>query len=250
MRRFYIEPDQVLASPPRITGPDVRHMKKVLRLVPGDRILLIDGTGYEYVAEIEDFSKHEAFIRIREKNLSKTESHLEIVIAQGFLKEKKMDNLVRHLTELGITRWVPMISERAVARPDPHRMAERIKRWESIAIEALKQCGRAKMPEITNMQTFGDILAGQEDYDSKLIFWENEIHPLEDSDFRKPKKILLLLGPEGGFTEKEASDAQHAGFTCLSLGPRILRSETAALSACTLVQYLFGDLKKVLDSRP
>lgn len=244
MRRFFIDPEELKKNRPRVIGPDVKHMKKVLRLTVGDRIFLIDGTGYEYVAGIRDISEHAAQVEIVSRQLSLTESPLQLTVAQGFLKDKKMDDLLRHLTELGMSRWIPVLCERAVARPDQRRMTERIKRWEAIAIEALKQCGRAKPPEINNTLTLSELLHTKEQYDRRLIFWENEETALDELEAGKPEKILILLGPEGGFSEREVADAQHAGFTSVSLGPRILRAETAALAACTLVQYLFGDIKK------
>lgn len=244
MRRFYIDPQTIGRSIPRITGPDVKHMKKVLRLAPGDRIILFDGTGFEYDARIAGFSENGAEVEILGHNRSETESSLELTIAMGFLKENKMDDLVRHLTELGMNRWIPVICERAIARPDEHRMRERVRRWETIAIEAMKQCGRAKMPEINGMQTFREVLLSAGEYDRRIIFWENETTPLLSQNIRNPQRVLLMLGPEGGFTNEEIEDARHAGFESLSLGPRILRAETAALAACTLVQYLHGDFKK------
>jgi len=243
MRRFYIDPEAIGHPVPRIKGPDVRHMRKVLRLTPGDLILLIDGAGYEYTARIAGYSGDEADMEILSRSYSAAESSLELTVAQGFLKEKKMDDLVRHLTELGISRWIPMISERVIARPDERRMGERIRRWEAIAIEALKQCGRAKVPEMSPMLTFREVIGSACNYDRKIIFWENETSPLAGTD-TPVRSVLVVLGPEGGLTKEEIEDARCAGFASVSLGPRILRAETAALAACALVQYLCGDLKK------
>lgn len=244
MRRFFINPEELEKNRPRVTGPDVKHMKKVLRLTSGDRISLIDGTGYEYVAEIRELSQDAALVEIVSRQWSLSESPLELTVCQGFLKDKKMDDLVRHLTELGMSRWIPVLCERAVARPDPRRMTERIKRWETIAIEALKQCGRAKPPEISDLMTLSELFEMKKVFDRRYLFWENEETPLDDPETGGSKKILILLGPEGGFSEREVADAQLAGFTSVSLGPRILRAETAALAASALIQYLFGDIKK------
>jgi 16S rRNA (uracil1498-N3)-methyltransferase len=244
MRRFYIDPAEMKNRPPTISGPDIRHMQKVLRHSPGDRVTLIDGTGFEYPAVIETLSRDTASFRIIEKKWSPTASPLEIVAAQAFLKDKKMDDIVRHLTELGFSRWIPFISERSVARPDQHRMTERMRRWEAIAIESLKQCGLSKLPVISPVMTFSDLVNTTEKYDGKIIFWEEEKTPLAELFPDKPGKILALIGPEGGFSSEEVQYAQRAGFKSVSLGPRILRAETAAITSIALIQYLYGDMKK------
>lgn len=244
MRRFYIDPAEIHKNQPQITGTDVRHMTKVLRHAPGDHVVLIDGTGFEYQAVIESLSREAARFSIIDKKRSETASPLELVVAQGFLKDKKMDTIVRHLTELGLSRWIPIISERSVARPDKRRMAERMRRWEAIAIESLKQCGLSQLPVISSTMTLRELLDSPEEYDGKIVFWEEEEAPLDDLYAQKPRKILVLIGPEGGFSAKEIELAQTFGFNSISLGPRILRAETAAIAACTLVQYLYGDIKK------
>ncbi|MFO8111814.1 MAG: 16S rRNA (uracil(1498)-N(3))-methyltransferase [Desulfosalsimonadaceae bacterium] len=244
MRRFYIDPAEIRKPQPMITGADVRHMKKVLRHAPGDRVILIDGSGFEYPAVIETIDRDTARFSILETIWSDTASPLELVVAQGFLKEKKMDVIVRHLTELGLSRWIPVITERSVARPDKRRMAERMRRWEAIAIESLKQCGLSKLPAISPVMTLQELVADPEEFDGKIVFWEEETAPLDALYHQKPDKLLVLIGPEGGFTSDEIQLAQAAGFKSISLGPRILRAETAAISACTLVQYLYGDMKK------
>ena len=244
MRRFYIEPAEILNQHPQITGNDVRHMRKVLRHEPGDQVLLIDGSGFEYPAVIETISKDTATFLIIEKKQADTASPLELVVAQGFLKDKKMDTIIRHLTELGLSRWIPLISDRSVARPDENRVAERMRRWENIAIESLKQCGLSKLPVISPLMTFEELVNSPEDYDGKIICWEEEKVPLAGLHPGKPQKILLVIGPEGGFSPEEIKYSQPADFKSISLGPRILRAETAAIAACTLVQYLYGDMQK------
>lgn len=232
---------------PQISGPDVRHMRKVLRHAPGDRVVLIDGSGYEYPAVIESLSLDTATFSVTGKIPSRATSPLELVIAQGFLKEKKMDTIIRHLTELGISRWVPVFSERSVARPDKKRLAERERRWETISIESLKQCGLSRLPEISQPIPMKDLLEDPEPCDGKVVFWEDETQPAKPVDAlfpAAPRKILVLIGPEGGFSSEEIEMAKAAGFQSASMGPRILRAETAAIAACTLIQYIYGDMKK------
>lgn len=244
VRRFYVEPGEAGKVHPQIKGQDFRHMQKVLRHEPGDRVILIDGSGFEYLSVIEKMDSGTAYLSVLEKRWSDTASPLELVVAQGFLKDKKMDTIIRHLTELGLTRWIPVISQRSVARPDHRRMHERMRRWKTIAVESMKQCGLSRIPLISDAMTFEALLDSGEEYDGKIIFWEEEKVPLKDLFPNKPRKLLVLVGPEGGFSPEEVDHAKAFGFSSASLGPRILRAETASIAACTLLQYLYGDMKK------
>ncbi|MBU1054528.1 MAG: 16S rRNA (uracil(1498)-N(3))-methyltransferase [Proteobacteria bacterium] len=252
MRLFYIEQSELAGTNPSIRGVDARHIINVLRLKPGDSIELFDESGIKYEARIVAVSSAKVDVNIVGQCNHVVESFLEIVVAQSFLKEGKMDNLIRQLTELGITKWIPFISERSVSRPDDKRLSNRTKRWEAIAKEATKQCKRAKSPKIGKTVSFKEILESEPGFDLKIIFWENEKNLLEIKDLGGKhgviNKILVMLGPEGGFTTNEVEKAKESGFLTAGLGPRILRAETASLSACTLIQFLFGDMgQKVLD---
>ncbi|QTA90883.1 Ribosomal RNA small subunit methyltransferase E domain-containing protein [Desulfonema magnum] len=155
-----------------------------------------------------------------------------------------MDNLVRHLTELGITEWIPFIAERSVSRPDKKRLASRMERWKKIAREAVKQCKRSHIPDIDTVLSFEELLHIGKAYDLKIVFWENEtmnfaFPQLHDKQYHT---IFVMLGPEGGFTSREIESALASGFVTAALGPRILRAETATIAASALLQYLFGDM--------
>jgi len=246
MRRFFIEESKIAGPTIIITGSDAAHIKKVLRMEPGDRIGLFDGRGFEYEARIENLFSGSVEVSITKRFLSASESPVQITVAQALLKDKKMDILARQLTEIGITKLIPFIAVRSVPRPDKKKLSARRKRWEKIAIEALKQCGRGHVTEIGETITFNDVINVDDECDLKIVFWENESKPVSDVvqqvNDGKCKKILSVLGPEGGFTEREIEDARACGFATASLGPRILRSETAAIAACTILQYLFGDM--------
>lgn len=246
MKRFFIDRAEVIRDLPKITGQEALHIAKVFRLKPEDLILLIDGTGMEYVAEITDVSKKEVSVKVREKYSTNTESPVRIAVGQGYLKDKKMDTLVRHLTEIGITRWIPVLSDYSVPQPDAKNNDPRIKRWETIAIEAAKQCGRTRIPEILPPMTFTRALEEHTDFDLKIVFYENENTQLGqtlNSSRQTPSSVFVLLGPEGGFSKDEVAQAKSCGFISASLGPRILRAETASISACALIQHLFGDMR-------
>jgi 16S rRNA (uracil1498-N3)-methyltransferase len=246
MRHFFIDPSPAKNSLVAIQQPEAHHIKNVLRLKPGDRIKLFDGTGLEYEAVIRKISAEEVDVEILSRIRATLRSGVQIMVAQAFLKEKKMDDLVRKLCELGVAKWVPFFSQRSIARPDASRLAGRIRRWHRIAAEALKQCRRIDLPEIAGALSFEEVLDFSKTCDLNIVFWENETSPLNSgmgsNEKHSIKKILLMLGPEGGFTQKEIDMAQHSGFVMAGLGPRILRAETATLAAVTLVQYLFGDM--------
>ncbi len=251
MRLFFIEESELSAPNPAVRGVDARHIINVLRLKPGDRIGLFDGTGKQYEAVISAITSARVDVSITGSFNPGVESPLELVVAQSFLKEGKMDDLVRKLTELGISRWIPFISERSVPRPDENRILARTKRWEKIAKEAAKQCKRVKITGIGKAVSFEDVIALEKDFDLKIVFWENEKNLLDPKNpapgHADLKKILVMFGPEGGFAVSEIEKAKESGFITAGIGPRILKAETATICACALMQFLFGDMGKNLD---
>ena len=251
MRHFFIDQSELAGPVPALRGADARHIINVLRLKPGERIGLFDGTGKQYEARISDLSSAKVEVFLLGSSDPGVESPLELVVAQSFLKERKMDDLVRQLTELGITKWIPFISERSIPRPDDKRLAAREKRWNNIAKEAAKQCKRVKITGIGKTVPFEEVIAFEKDFDLKIVFWENEKNLLDPkslaADHEDLKKILVMFGPEGGFSVNEIEKAKESGFITAGIGPRILKAETATVCACALMQFLFGDMGKNLD---
>jgi 16S rRNA (uracil1498-N3)-methyltransferase len=227
---------------------DANHVRNVLRLKPGDPVRLFDGRGAEYDARIASISADGVRAAVTGRVRPDTESPLGITIAQGFLKEKKMDTLIRQLTELGIRRWIPFFAERSVARPDSKRLRARKERWEKIAAESLKQCRRSRIPDIGETLSFSEMIEAAAGADLKIIFWEKAAGDSRDlfslSDAGPYTTVFAVLGPEGGLSEAEVETAVAEGFTTAALGPRILRAETATVAACALLQYFLGDLGK------
>jgi 16S rRNA (uracil1498-N3)-methyltransferase len=251
MRRFYITPDQISKDEPRLTGSDAHHLCIVLRLKAGDRIVAFDGSGNSYQARIKTANRKIVKLAIEHRLTEPNQPSLDLTLAQGFLKDKKMDLLVRQLTELGVTRLVPYFARRSVPTPDPKRLHARYHRWEKITLEAMKQCGRSRPMGLTPAASFDQTLEMARSHDLKLIFWENVagLPPLPAIDGPKPGKLFVMIGPEGGFDPAEIEKARAEGFQTISMGPRVLRAETAALAATTLVQFHFGDMgQKLLDN--
>lgn len=243
MRRFFISPEQMKQRMPSITGSDAHHLKSVLRLKAGDRIVVFDGQGQEYEARIEVVEPDKAAVSLLSPLTASAESPLELTLAQGYLKDKKMDLLVRPLTEIGVNGWMPFQAKRSVSVPDKMRLQARYQRWQKLSQEAVKQCGRSRMMRIEPAWSLEAVLEHARDYDLKLVFYENApSKSLSDYGNQGPAKVFILVGPEGGFKAAEVADAEAMGFRVVGMGPRILRAETAALAACTLVQYIYGDL--------
>ncbi len=245
MRRFFLDRKKILSDRPTLTGPDVKHIRTVLRLKPGEEISLFDGKGSEYRARITASTPRAITLAVLERFPSISESPAEITIAQALLKARKMDRIVRQATELGIYALIPLMAERSVARPEPERWAEKEQRWESIAQESLKQCGRSQIPRLGPPTSFKELVGTPQFYDLKVIFHHGnpglKSRPYQ-SDARDVRKLLALIGPEGGFTSEEVKLALEGGFVCVSLGPRILKADTAAVAACAILQYAFGDV--------
>lgn len=253
MHRFYIAPEQVAQTEPAIEGSDARHIHTVLRLKPGDAIGVFDGQGTEYTARIVAVERRQVRVTLSHKRVRDTESPLKIALAQSYLKDKKMDHLVRQVVELGVNHFIPFMARRSVPQPDPRRSANRHQRWQKIALEAVKQCRRARPMAVAPVQSFDEILAQAQPYTLKLFFWEVQGSHLFSDPQRQPRpeSVFIMIGPEGGFEAGEYEAARAHGFEAVQMGPRILRVETAAIAACTLVQYLFGDMgQKSLDNQP
>jgi 16S rRNA (uracil1498-N3)-methyltransferase len=256
MRFFYVEPSKIRGSQAVIEGTEAAHAKNVLRLRRGDAVGLVDGLGFEYSAVIERMVPGRVELIVADRRASPGQAPVHLCVAQGFLKEKKMERLVRQLSELGVARWAPFLCERAVARPESGRSAFRRERWRKIAIASLKQSRRGTVMEIAEVARFEQLLEQGRSCEARVFFWEKSLEPLTAERIcgptGPPSSVMIVLGPEGGFTEEEARAAEAADYVVAGLGPRILRAETAAVAACALVQYLCGDLglrQKNLDKK-
>lgn len=246
MRRFFIPPEQIDGERAVLKGPEVRHARTVLRLDRGDPVVVFDGRGHEYEARITAIERGRMTLDLITPLPGCDESALPLAVAQGYLKDKKMDRLVRQLTELGVSRWVPFIARRSVALPDEKRRAARHQRWQKLSLEALKQCRRSRPMTIDPVMSFDQVLDLSPGYGEKWIFYENDTRqthwtrPVSSSP--AADGILILIGPEGGFEPDEVTAAQNRGFRAMGLGPRILRAETAALAAAAIAQAVYGDM--------
>lgn len=245
MRRFFIEKKDINGKEAVITGQEVNHLKNVLRLKEGEDVQVFDGTGIDYDAQIKTIAPDAITLELKREFKSNLASPVQVTIGQGFLKDKKMDTIVRHLTELGMVRWIPFMATRSIPRPDKKRLAQRRERWQKIVRESLKQCKLSYLPEIYDTVSYEELLNLSDDCDLKIFFWEEEVVSLtsiKKNIQKTPEKIFIMLGPEGGFSEEEAAAAKEKGFITASLGPRIMKADTASVAALSLIQFLFGDI--------
>ena len=244
MRRFTIGPHRIQGSRVAFDREESHHLMRVLRLRPGDLVIAGDGHGRDYTVRIDALGATASGTVIGSTTPA-VESRLGVSLFQGIAKGDKMETIVRAATELGVRRIVPVITERAVVRLDPARWRERARRWQRVAREASKQCGRAVVPEVDAPASLADALADATAADLRLCFWEEATQPLGPALERlasPPSSVQIVIGPEGGLAPSEAAAAHERGFTPVRLGPRILRTETAGLAVVAILQARFGDL--------
>ncbi len=242
-QKFLISKIEPLPFITKIIGQDAKHIFKVLRQETGQTLHITDGKGKDYTAVILSTAPSVIEIEITKEYDSKTESSLDITLCTGMLKDKKMDLIIKHVTQLGIYHWKPFFCERSIPTPNSKRLKNRHQRWETISKESLKQCRRSRLVDISMPISFADLIDNSHGYDLKIAFWEKASQPIQTIKTKeKIASVLILIGPEGGFSENEIQLATQKGFSSYSLGPRILRAETACISSCTLIQHILGDI--------
>ena len=249
MRRFFIDPADISGTKAVITGSEARHIITVLRLDPGQRIHLFDGTGGVYVAEISRTGRGEVEATILERGREKQGQGPRLHLGQALVKGGKMDLIVEKATELGVAAIHPFVSRYCTIRPDAEQQQRRLERWQRITLAACKQCNRPLPPDCLAPVPLDQLLATAGGYDLKIIFWEEEKSRTLTGLFAGagetgPVSLLALVGPEGGFSEQEVLQAIAAGFSPVSLGRRVLRAETASLTVVAILQYLLGNLDR------
>ena len=246
MARFFVPKNKLRDNRGVIEGQELAHLRKVLRLLPGDHITVFDDSGWEHEAIIRRLSADQGEIEIIKSGEAGRESPLQMTVGIGLTKGEKMDFVVEKATELGVQTIAPFTSAFAIPKFDARKIAARTARWEKIALSATKQCGRTRAPKILPLCDFQSWVTRDWGETLKLFFWENERHQsLHEAHekYSQKKSVLLAIGPEGGFSSQEADLAQSNGFEPIQIGRRILRAETAAVAALSLVQFLWGDLR-------
>lgn len=242
MPRFYVPNIVVKDGILRVEGAEAKHIQKVLRLKKGDWVTVFNGSEMDYEGVIIQETTSSILINIKNVSSSIQEPPIEITIAQSLLKGEKMDYLIQKAVELGVKKIIPFFSSRSIPKYDRLKSLSRHKRWEKIAIEASKQCGRGIIPEICLSKSYSEVLNLSSSDSLNLILWEKEGLRLKEILKNKKEKVLFIVGPEGGFNLDEIKQAEKLGFITVNLGKRIMRSETASLTLISIIQYEWGDI--------
>ena len=241
MRRFFTEPQNICGDTAYIIE-DAAHITKVLRMEAGDEVLIFDGSGYEYTARLTEVSRESCAAEILSKEFSAQEPKIRVTVFQGIPKSGKMDGIIQKSVELGVFSVVPVAMDRCVSKLDKKAAVEKPKRWNKIAQEAAKQCGRGILPRVEEPIDFKEAVKRMARLELAIMPYEELGHSgvsnlkevLKSSD---AKEIGVIIGPEGGFSDSEAQLAINSGIKTVGLGRRILRTETVSGAMLAMIMY-------------
>ncbi len=248
MPKFFVLPEKIKDNKILIDTDDVSHIKKVLRLAKHDVIMVCDSMGMDYEAEIDEVNDKSIICDIISSKKADTEPNVFVTLYQGLPKASKMDYIIQKNTELGISRIVPVVMNRCVVKLENKKAEEKkVLRWQKIAEEAAKQSGRGKIPEILMPVTIDEAICEMKKADLAFAPYE-----CEDTNYIKPvlqsvpnaQTVSFLIGPEGGFDKSEIQKLDQDGIKLITLGKRILRTETAGEAVCAMIMYEIGDVNK------
>ena len=240
MPRFFTETINEIKG--TISGDDAKHIAKVLRMHAGEKLVACDCQGFDYDCVIDSLTDKEVELSVERKYLSETEPSVRVTLYQAMPKSDKMELIIQKAVELGVSAIVPVQTKRCVSRPDAKSMAKKLERYNRIALEAAKQCGRGRIPQVLPMLDFTEAIKAMKEDQRAFLFYENST-----SSFRKEleqgvSSVSIMVGAEGGFEEEEVQKALDLDIASLSLGKRILRCETAPLAALSIIMYETGNM--------
>jgi 16S rRNA (uracil1498-N3)-methyltransferase len=243
MTRIHV-PGPIEAGREFTLGPSQsHHLSSVLRLKPGDALVLFDGAGAEYAATVLRAGKRDVTVAVRERKTVSRESPLAVTLAQSVSSGERMDYTIQKAVELGVAAIQPLATSRSIVRLSAERAGRRAGHWQAVAVQACEQCGRNRVPSVAALLPLDRWLAqlpAAGDGARRLLLTPRADTRLRDLE-RALHSVILLAGPEGGYTQEEEAAARHGGFVPVSLGPRVLRTETAAVAALAALQALWGD---------
>jgi 16S rRNA (uracil1498-N3)-methyltransferase len=247
-RRFYAPVTDFAKDHRTVTlsADEARHLREVLRLKPGDEVYVFDGVGREVACAVREVRRDQTLLEIlREVEPARAESPFKLTLGLALLKGDKFDLVVQKTTELGVFAIVPVATKLSDIKLRNDTDAEkRVMRWQRIALEAAKQSGRAVVPRVLNPEGFDEFL--QRDDEQRIVFSERGGQPVTAVTRERSAHVsaaTVLVGPEGGLSDAEVSGAQESGWALITLGGRVLRAETAAITITALLQHMYGDLR-------
>ena len=244
MHRFYLPPEQAKGPALTLSGPEAHHAVRVLRVRRGDTVTVLDGVGLQCACEVEQTARDRVMLKVFERR-QVPPLPCQVTLLQALPKGKLIESIIQKATELGVWRIVPLLTERVVAKLDLEASAHKALKWQAIAVEAIKQCGSAWLPKVDPPATPEQHLASDAQPELSLIgsLQQGARHPrqyfqeFENARHRKPSSIAVWIGPEGDFAPAELELAQSAGALPITLGPLVLRTETAALYCLSVINY-------------
>lgn len=242
MANFYIDKSDITENIATISGEEAQHISRVLRMKKGDEVTLCDGEGFFYEAVLSDFSDKTVVAEITSSRRAETEPQVQVTVFQGVPKNPKLETIIQKLTEIGAVRLVPVDTKRCVAKLDKENKVDRLRK---IAREAAKQSKRGIVPEVLSPVSFKDAVKMAAKADLALIPYEEEreMSLKKALSGKSPKTVSVMIGPEGGFDSEEIRIAKDNGIISVTLGKRILRTETAPLTVCSAILYELGEME-------
>lgn len=251
MHKFFVGSENIIDKKAIIEDEDVKHIYKVLRLKEGDKVNINNCNGEEYLGEIESITKTKVEIKLLEKLDLNNESPIDVYLYQGFPKATKMDLIAQKCTELGVKEITPVITERVTSSlGEINKDKKKVERWNRISFEACKQSKRTLIPKVNDLISFEELLDALKDMDLIVVPYENAenygIKQMIKNLHKEVKKVAVVIGPEGGFEEEEINRLKELGGSIVTLGPRILRTETAGFTCISLLMYELGDLGGII----
>lgn len=242
MHRFFVRPEQIREGKIEITGEDVRHIRQVLRMRPGEEVLISSGGDWEYTCRILSLEEEQVTAEILDAQKPGKELPSRLYLFQCLPKGDKMEWIIQKAVELGVYQIIPVASRRCVVKLEGKKAESRVARWNAVAASAAKQSKRMILPQVSPLRTFSQALEQAEALDVRLIPYERaegmEATRQLFGEIRPGQSVGILIGPEGGFDEEEVREAQQRGFCPVTLGKRILRTETAGMTALSVLMYL------------
>ena len=240
LNRVYLDAPLACGSRATLTGSAAAHVTRVLRLKAGEALTLFNGTGREFAGTLVQAHGDTVTVEVGAAHEVDRESPLPMVLVQGVSRSERMDLTVQKATELGVTRLVPVLTERSVVKLDAGQAARKLEHWRAIAVAACEQSGRNRPPEVLPPLSYREFIGSHLEVPTRLLL--SPLASLRVADVPRPVAgVMVLIGPEGGLSAPEQAQALAAGFLAVRMGPRVLRTETAALAALTLLQREFGD---------
>ncbi|MBQ3118210.1 MAG: 16S rRNA (uracil(1498)-N(3))-methyltransferase [Clostridia bacterium] len=247
MPKFFINKEDIKDNAITISGQDATHISKVLRTELGETLTLCDGCGTDFFAQVTSITKEAVSLKIYETLSCLAEPKILVTLFQGIPKQGKMDYIIEKCTELGISRIVPVSAKRSVVKIDDKKSeAKKLERWRKIAAESVKQCGRGKIPEVTDVMSFSEAIEFSKSLDLTIAAYECERDTSIKSTLtgKTPKTIGVFIGPEGGIDDKEVKMLKDANIQTVTLGTRILRTETAGHTVLTAIMYEYNEFEQ------